>query len=409
MSSLPWTTDEAQMLCTLKSAGKYYKDIAEMLTKAFGRRTYTENSCKKKWNDTNWSCFQQSIDNKMKRIEEIDDLDIEKQKIIQSTMANNAKVIRKEEARTQVIIDNCKSAIYRLPKPKPSDLIYKPQKRKKTYTAEHIGVILSDLHIGETYTLGETGGLSEYNLEVFQRRLQKMKDASIEIFERHTLMYRIPEIHVFCLGDIVAGAMGAGAWNDNYIKLSIYDQLYWGEEALRNLISVWSTMFDKVHFYGIYGNHGRVGKRGQEKSSCNWDRICYHHVKTSLSNYDNIEWHIPEAWWLQKKIQGHNFYLCHGDGIRSSMGIPYYGVERAEAKIAGLMDQKPDYILMGHFHSPAEIQTNTSRVVMNGSFMGGDMYSLKDLGRGSVPEQKMFGIHKKKGITWTYNIYLDED
>ena len=45
---------------------------------------------------------------------------------------------------------------------------------------------------------------------------------------------------------------------------------------------------------------------------------------------------------------------------------------------------------------------------MNGSFMGGDMYSLKDLRKKDRAEQKIFGIHEKKGVTWMYNIQLQE-
>lgn len=405
----PWTEDESQLLFDLKKSGKTYKDIAHVLTTSYGRRTYTVNSCKKKWNDTNWDVFKKNKQRKTKMIEISEDTEQIKQKIIDTALKNNEKLIKRDQGRTQIIIDNCKAAIYRIPKPKSADYTYPKSRSSKKYRAEHLGVVLSDLHIGESYTLEDTGGLAEYNLSIFKQRLERMKKSVFEITERHRLMYDIPELHIFCLGDIVAGASGTGAWNDNYINLSIFDQLFEGTEALRNTIAAWSKNFKKVHFYGIYGNHGRVSKKGQEKHSTNWDRICYTHVKTSMQNYSNITWNIPEAWWLQTSIQNHNFYLCHGDGIRGSMGLPYYGVERAEAKIVGLMDKKPDYLLMGHFHSPAEIQTNSSRVIMNGSFMSGDMYSLKDLGRGGVPEQKVFGIHAKKGITWTYNIYLDQD
>jgi len=404
-----WSDDESQMLLSLKESGKSYKEISILLQNSFGNRIYTENSCKKKWNDTDWGAFTAQKQQKIEKLEEYEDLEHEKQKIINTTLVNNEKMLKKEEARTQVIIDHCKSAIYRLPKPKKSNTVYSYAPSSKKYKAEHVGIILSDLHIGEEFTMQETGGLSEYNIDIFKQRLERLKNTTSEIIERHRNMYQLPHLHIFCLGDIVAGSVGSGAWNDNYVRLSIYDQIFHGAEALRDVISTWSHMFEKVSFYGVSGNHGRVGKRGQEKISTNWDRIIYNHVNISLENYPNIEWFIPEAWWLQVPIQGHNFYLCHGDGIRGSMGIPYYGVERAESKIAGLMDQKPDYMLMGHFHNPAEIRTNSARIIMNGSFVGGDMYSLKDLGRGCVPEQKIFGIHKNKGITWTYNVYLNKD
>lgn len=403
-----WTDEETQLLYNLKKAGKKYNEIGEVLKNSIGLRRYTKNCLSNKWRGTDWKNFTHKKETTLKIVEEATDMEMEKEKVIATTLANNQRVLKREQARTEIIIDNCKSAIYRLPKPKASNLHHTPSGRKK-YTSEHIGIMLSDLHIGEDFTHADTGGLSEYNLDVFKLRLERMKKHVLEIADRHRNMYEIPELHIFCLGDIIAGEKGAGQWNDSYITLDVYDQIFAGTEALRDVIATWSKAFPVVNFYGIYGNHGRVGKRGKEKASCNWDRICYNHVKVSLSEYDNINWDIPEAWFRQIKIQNHNFYLCHGDGIRGSSGVPYYGVEKAEAKITGLMNDRPDYILMGHFHTPAEIQTNSSRVLMNGAFSGGDMYSLKDLGRGSAPEQKIFGIHKKMGITWTYNIYLDKE
>ena len=401
-----WTNKEIMMLYHLKKAKKTHREIADIMAQE-GNRDYTENSIKKKWNDTDWAHFLSEQGAKEELQAEIESRESEKQKVIESTLASQEKFIRREQARTDLIIDKVCSAIYRLPKPKPSELKYNP-KSHQSYREEHMGVMLSDLHIGSSYTLEDTGGLSEFNLEIFHARLNKLKDTVIEIYERHENVCELPVLHVFCLGDIVAGMPDSGSWSNNYIDLDIYDQMFEGVDSLRNTLAVWSQAFKQVKFYGIHGNHGRIGKRGVNKDSTNWDRICYETMRMSMQNYDNIEWQIPKAWWLMENIQNHNFYLTHGDGIRGSMGIPYYGVERAERNIIGLMDKKPDYMLLGHFHSPAEIQTNSSRILMNGSFMGGDMYSLRDLRRKDNAEQKIFGIHEKKGVTWNYNIQLDE-
>jgi len=220
-------------------------------------------------------------------------------------------------------------------------------------------------------------------------------------------MYDIPHLHIMCLGDIVAGMRDAGAWSPNYIDMDIYDQMFAGVNAIRDVVAEWSQAFKNVTFYGLIGNHGRVGKSGQQKIYTNWDRICYKFIEISLQDYPNVEWNIPSSWFLQKDILGHSFYMTHGDGIRGSMGIPYYGVERAERNILGLLDKKPEYFCLGHFHSPAEIQTNSGRIILNGSFLGGDMYSLRDLRKADKAEQKFFGVHKDNGVTWTYNIQLD--
>ena len=400
---VPWTTDESNMFMNLKKAGKPYKEIGELLCSAYGVFR-SEDSLKNKWRSTDWSNLAKVREKKKKLVADLTDKEAEKNAVIEKTLANNERFVRREIARTDVIIDNIKSCIYRLPKPKRSDITYTPSTRKKKYTAEHVGIMISDMHVGASYSYDETGGLSQYNLDIFKERLLRLKLALLEIVERHRGMYELPELHIFSLGDVIAGSPGSGAWNDNYIQLDTIQQITEGTHSLRDLLATWSTAFKKINFYGIYGNHGRVGKKGQTKTSDNWDRLCYDMLKLSLSEYDNIVWNIPKTWWLNPIIQGHSFYLCHGDGIR---GTTLSGVEKAESKIAGMLEQRLDYFLMGHFHSPAEIQTNSSRVMMNGSFMGGDMYSLRDLGKNSAPEQKIFGIHKKKGITWTYNIYLD--
>ncbi len=400
-----WSTEEMMMLYHLKVAKKTHREITEIMTSKLGRREYSENLIHKKWQQTDWVKFLEEQGEKEAALAEITEIEAEKQKIIETTLGNQDRLVKREHARTEVIIDALKSSILRLPKPKSSDSKYTPCKHK--YRAEHMGVILSDIHMGASYTKEDTGGLSEFNIDIVLKRLNVLKTTLLSIAERHRHVCDLPELHVFSLGDVVAGMRDAGAWSSNYIDLDIYDQMIAGAAALRDVMATWAKAFKKVHFYGIFGNHGRIGKKGAQKDYTNWDRICYEFLRVSMQEYDNVEWEIPKAWWLQKKILNHNFYMTHGDGIRGSMGVPYYGVERAERLILGLMKEKPDYMLLGHFHSPAELATNSGRIIMNGSFMGGDMYSLKDLRRKDRSEQKLFGIHEEKGVTWSYNIQLD--
>ncbi len=402
-----WTVEEMILLYNLKKADKSFPEIVEIMRTSQGRRDYTANSLQKKWSQTEWNVVLSEFEKQQFDALETKDKDIERDKIIEDTLSTQDRLVKRELARTDIIIKGIKSSIYRLPKPKSSSLAYSPS-TKKTYTDEHIGLVLSDLHIGAAHTLEETGGLGEFNLEIFKRRLDNLKNSILKIRDRHSLMYNIPELHIFCLGDIVAGMEDAGAWSASYLDMDIYDQMVEGWSCLRDFIATMTKAFPKVSFYGIYGNHGRVAKKTQ-KIYANWDKITYDFLKVALKEYETINWEIPKAWFIQKDILGHNFYLTHGDGIRGQMGIPHYGVQRAEMQVVGMMEDKPDYFILGHFHSPAEMQTNSGRIIMNGSFMGGDLYSIRQLRRCDVPEQKMFGIHKKHGVTWTYNIQLDAE
>ena len=400
-----WASEEMLMLYHLKIGQKSHKEIAQIMTEELGKREYSENLIHKKWQQTDWVELLKEHGEKEAAASMRQEEDTEKQKIIESTLENQGRLVKREHARTDLIIDNIKSAIYRLPKPVMSDIKY-VQEKQTGYREEHAAVLLSDMHLGATFTKEETGGLSEYNPEISKKRMTTLRDAVVNIADRHRHVYDIPVLHVFCLGDIVAGMNSVGAWSSSYIDLDIYDQMIQGFTSLRDALVVWAQAFKEVKFYGVYGNHGRVSKKGDQKDYTNWDRICYEFLKISMSNYSNISWNIPKAWFLQERILNHNFYVTHGDGIHGSMGVPYYGVERAERLILGLMPEKPDYMILGHFHSPAELQTNSGRIIMNGSFLGGDMYSLRDLRRKDRPEQKLFGIHEKKGVTWSYNISL---
>jgi hypothetical protein len=47
------------------------------------------------------------------------------------------------------------------------------------------------------------------------------------------------------------------------------------------------------------------------------------------------------------------------------------------------------------------------RIMVNGSFVGGDMHSMQHLRSNSRPTQTIFGIHPDHGVTWHYPLDLD--
>ena len=73
-----------------------------------------------------------------------------------------------------------------------------------------------------------------------------------------------------------------------------------------------------------------------------------------------------------------------------------------------IVGEKPKYTLAGHFHNTAELGTNSGSVLINGSFVGGDIFSLKNVHANSRPEQTIFGMNNSRGKTWKYNIDLDD-
>ncbi len=153
------------------------------------------------------------------------------------------------------------------------------------------------------------------------------------------------------------------------------------------------------------GNHGRGAPRGVEKEYVNWDYLTYKFLEAKFSTNPRVKFVIPKTWWHLAEIRNHKFLLIHGDDIRGST-MPLKGLASYTDRMIGVIKKIPDYTIAAHFHSAAELSTNYGRLILNGSFLGADVYSLKDIQKASKPEQKIFGIHDRRGLTWMYNIDL---
>ncbi len=61
-----------------------------------------------------------------------------------------------------------------------------------------------------------------------------------------------------------------------------------------------------------------------------------------------------------------------------------------------------DALITGHFHEIAHF----NGIYMNGTFVGGSEFSLKDLQAGGAPNQLMLGVHDTYGVSWTRKLFL---
>jgi hypothetical protein len=390
-----WTEDEEIMLFCMREDGLPYNVIASELYRSI-------DSCEKKYRGTLWTSKPYFDPVKGKIAERCKKAYLEKLTQIQD------KRSKMKRMASDVIADRISQSFTSLPKVTPPVYVKNTAKREKVTSQEDVGLMLSDAHIGQDISLEETGGLAEYNLSVFLKRVETLKFATSDIVELHSHLYKMPTLHIFCLGDIVAGMNDVGAWSPTYINLSIFEQFTEGVNALANMIYYWLGLFDKIKFYGVMGNHGRCSAKGTEKEYVNWDFLVYQFLRTRFTDNDRISFVTPKTWWIFEKIRSHKFLIVHGDDMKGG-AWPAKSLLDYESKMIGVIKDIPDYTIAGHYHNSSEMSTNHGRVLLNGSFIGGDIYSLKSLQRSSRPEQTIFGIHDKRGITWRYNLDLSID
>lgn len=289
-------------------------------------------------------------------------------------------------------------------------VIIKTPKNKRT--AEHMVLLLSDLHVGEEFDREETGNINQYNKEIFLRRANNLQKAIPEILGIHSEAYSVPELHILCLGDMVQGGNANGEWGPaNIGHMDVYEQATVAAKTVGNMIRDWERYFSKVSFTGVIGNHGRGGAtKNSDGIGANWDNVCYSTLRGEMvgSAKTNVEW--SKTWWFQKNIMGTEFLLLHGDYCRSGLN----SLLSLDQKMRGITSKVPNLppfniLCVGHFHNNVQIETSMGRVMVNGSFPGSDMHSLQHLQSGSKPSQVIFGVHPRRGITWQYWLDLETD
>ena len=258
--------------------------------------------------------------------------------------------------------------------------------------------LLSDLHDCEI--------TPSYNHEVFRARLAELFQRIMTINHLHRKMYPVNDLELFFLGDSVHGENPHQGAKLESVKCGAMSQVY--DNLLPELVGFVLSLrqeFATVKLRCVPGNHGRVSKEAPETS--NWDNMLYHALKGTHWP-EGVEVHVPHDFCQIVTIQGHRFFLFHGDQTQMSNGIPYFALTR-KVNSWYITYGGFEYACCGHFHKDDFLRLSAMlKLFMNGSFVTDDPFALKVMGTSSVPSQWTFGVHAKHGVTWSYSLVLDE-
>jgi len=312
----------------------------------------------------------------------------------------------KERGRTELLLETISNAIVAFPLPDPVI----PPPIRTVQTEEENVLLFSDAQIGEEIKPDDTNGFGEYNIEIFKHRMQKLTNEVRRINEE--LKHPNSVLNILMLGDNVDG-IGIYRGQEHHLDALVVDQFLIGVHEIGKSIIQLLGSFEKLRIWCIVGNHGRIGRKGENPSWINWDYVLYKTLEMLLANYnDRIEWHIPKSNWTLAEINGHGWLLLHGDTIKAWNSIPYYGIDRADSRLTKMLSAKGKtfrYLVLGHHHNPGDVDSPGGEKILNGTMVGGSDFSINQLHTSSRPSQWYFGVDRKRGITWRHKILLDED
>lgn len=404
-----WTKSEETYLRNKIKAGTHPQDFLDDMNKKFGNsRSFTSIERKAARMGLSFSACTKKLAvptvaesrTIVKKDIEITRLKAEKQ-ILKKKYAQAIKSTSTQE----VVLEYIKNYIQALPE--VSTPKSRPIKNKGS-SEEELVLALGDIHAGEVVNAIEMNGINEYNFDIAVYRLKALVDSVIDIAKNKLSGYTFRKLHVLGLGDWVSGTIHEELTENadgNIIEWTM-NLAYVVAQMLREL----ATEFEEIEFVGVVGNHGRLHKKPRFKARyVNWDYVCYQMMSSLLANQKNIKCTIPKSFWHIHEINGHQFLVIHGDNINSSLGIPWYGIQRTVANLKELLaakNQKFDYIVLGHFHNYGLLDRVKGELIVNGSIIGGNEFSVGKMFTSSEACQHFCGVHAKRGMTFRYKINI---
>lgn len=316
---------------------------------------------------------------------------------------NRNQILRAE------VVEMVEQAIERLGALKP----YTPRlpKRDAEKDPAEIHAIISDVHVGEYNDPRLTGGLAGYSFDGFLEAADRHEERLMFFTELYRKAWTIDKLVVNFLGDIVTGEaifQGQALQIDRILT----DQIFEAAHRFACMFRNWAARFRKVEIFAVAGNHGRIGKPGELHWRSNADYIAYKVVKVLLRDVKNIRTFIADGPTLIVEHGPTNWLVHHGDSIRGAGATngSVIGHERKMRAWADMGSVPIHYSVSGHFHRGTAVQTaGGGTIYSNGSYPGGNEYSVERLNACHVPSQKMLLFDPKHGRTHSEtDLYLGE-
>lgn len=377
-------------------AGKIgsWKDITPTLNKQLREddEYYDESAYRKKYQAAKKfydEIFSQQGDEDFKKEQEEILREIKKEKIkLRDERTESNRGIR-IEARVEDKLDYFEKIIanqgkvdYKPLKPAERELI-------KTKSDNDLVIMLSDLHIGQTFA----SAWGRYNLEVAKDRMNQYLNKIIEIKDRHNS----ENCFVTLQGDMISNSIHKTIAITN--RENVIEQVISASEMITAFLAELSKIFNNVTVASVVGNHSRIDKKEDALKDERLDTLIEWYAKSKLENFENIEFIEPyDNTFNCFVVRNKHYFIVHGDYDKFDMA----GV----AKLSMMAGYFPYCILFGHRHFPATTEINGIKLVQSGSFPGaGDDHTI-ELRLSGNPSQTVL-VCNEDGIECNYTVELD--
>lgn len=272
--------------------------------------------------------------------------------------------------------------------------------------------IWSDWHWGEVVDPTQVNGVNAYNLAIARKRAKTLVERTIDLCMNHMTGAEYPGIVVCLGGDMISGDIHEELAETNEMPsmptlIDLVGVLQWALPAL-------ADRFGRVFVPVVAGNHGRNTHKPRFKNYAhtNFDWLVGTFLAKLLAHDKRIVFQISEGSDVAFSVFGTRHLLTHGNNLGTAGGDGIIGslgpILRGDFKVrnaSGSMGMPYDTIVMGHWHQYLPLR----RIIVNGCLKGYDEYArLKLRAPPEPPQQAVWWVHPKHGITFQAPVFVDE-
>lgn len=250
-------------------------------------------------------------------------------------------------------------------------------------------IILSDLHIGQTFN----SVFGKYNTDIAKNRLNELLDHIISIQKTH----HSEKCYVSLQGDLISGNIHKSIQVTN--RENVIEQIKIATELISSFCYELSKYFRVVFMASVVGNHTRIEKKEDAIHDERLDDIISWAVELSLKHIGNF--HVLkrniDTGIADISIRNKTYIAVHGDMDSYNKS----GVQNLCLALGFV----PYAILFGHLHTCSVDEVNGVKMIRGGSLAGcGDQYTIEKRLTGK-PSQ-MICICNSNGVMAYYPVEL---
>ncbi|SNZ09962.1 hypothetical protein SAMN05421503_1439 [Terribacillus aidingensis] len=364
-----------------------FDEIADLLNKEYGSN-YGESKWRKSFKEyCNWKDYilSKNLDKEILDKYEEMRVEAEKEKIRKLDQKREYNKAIRNQARFEKLRDDLQDGIQLLERKKP--LTFKPSS-STVENVKHGLALFSDWHFG----MEVDNSVNKFNKEIFDARVNLLVSKIVD----YGLKNEIHTLHVANLGDQISGTIHISTRVQS--NEDLVEQVQYVSEVLSEIVSHLSSIFPKVVYYNVIGNHGRSGKKDEVGLKENYEYLIPWYMEARLRNHPNVTIKTDKDGYILDKIFDEEVVYAHGN-----FDNPNQSVNR----LPQLLGVIPKHIFTGHIHHKFSKEYGVTRVHVNPSLIGADDHSTS--GRyGGKPAQSFFVFDKEDGLESEYYIRLDK-